>query len=540
MLKHNSRSPLLFTNPLLLMTMCALVSLVALSACTVTTEPAYRDRPARQSHDEIPAGQNSNTVSDEQDHSEVSAEQSNFELSAEKITSPLFFSSQPPAVTYDRYASFDIGLTESANDQLLECRLNNESFADCESNVFISDVQRDGEQIFTARIKDDVTTEVSYTWQVLNVFESDTIDLLPSTQVPDAADPGSWRGILRINCDFSHSSYNDPIVFPGGESMAHLHRFYGNEQVDHNTTMESLLTTGDSTCQGGELNRSAYWVPTLLAPDYDSVTNERMIDENGDPAWKAVPAVVGTNEEAHEVFYYSAAIDDLDAIQPIPAGLRIIAGDHTTMPGETQDTSIVRWHCQSWESNDHSNPRWSATIPECLAPDRVRMDVFFPSCWNGIDLDSDDHKSHMAYPIKDSTGETVCPDTHPVAVVRPTYHYAFGVRPDVYDPVERSSKGWRLASDGYEVTEQSHGGLSLHADWFNGWHPAVMEAILETCIQGRFDCHNGNLADGWRLSEAKEGIQEEPAIINDGLGMGSHHHQSSSMLPLVTNAKQGN
>ncbi|MFT5195118.1 MAG: hypothetical protein ACI9EW_002248 [Cellvibrionaceae bacterium] len=454
--------------------------------------------------------------------------------SSEEIGSPLIFSDKPPATTYNRYAAFTIEPIESSDDQQFECRLNNENFSACESNVFISDVESEGDQIFTARIKADAATEVSYTWQVLNVFDSGSIDLLPSSQVPDHADPGSWRGILRINCDFSHSSYNDPIVFPGEEGAAHLHRFYGNEQIDHNTTMESLLTTGDSTCQGGELNRSAYWVPALLAPDYDPVTDERNVDENGDPAWKVVPAVVGTNEEAHEVFYYSAGIDDLDAIQPIPAGLRIIAGDHSTVPGETQDTSIVRWHCQSWESNDHSNPRWSATIPECSAPDRVRMDIFFPSCWNGTDLDSDDHKSHMAYPVKDSTGKTVCPDSHPVAVVRPTYHYAFGVLPEVYDPIELSSKGWRLASDNYEITEQDQGGLSLHADWFNGWHPAVMEAILETCIKDRYDCHNGNLVDGWRLSEAKEGTQDEPAIMNNGLGM--HDHQKfSSLLPIVLN-----
>ncbi|MGB1250226.1 MAG: DUF1996 domain-containing protein [Candidatus Promineifilaceae bacterium] len=445
-------------------------------------------------------------------------------------TSPLSFSATPPATTYDRHATLTIQSTQSLDGVQLECRLNSGEFADCDPSVFIGDVGGEGEYTFTARIKDDAATEISYTWQILNVFSSGSIDLLPSSQVPNAAEPNSWRGILRINCDFSHSSYNDPIVFPGGEDMAHLHRFYGNELIDHNTTMESLLTTGDSTCQGGEFNRSAYWVPALLAPDYDPITNERNLDEHGDPAWTVVPAVVGTNDEAHEVFYYSTGIDDLDAIQPIPVGLRMIAGDHSTEPGEAQNTSIVRWHCQSWESNDHSNPQWSSTIPECAAPDRVRMDIFFPSCWNGTDLDSEDHKSHMAYPIKDSAGRTVCPDTHPVALVRPSYHYAYGVKPDVYDPVTHNSKGWRLAADGYEVTAENHGGLSLHADWFNGWNPTIMEAILETCIKQQYDCHNGNLANGWRLSEAKEGTQEEPQIINRGLGM--HHHPTVSPVHL--------
>jgi len=98
--------------------------------------------------------------------------------------------------------------------------------------------------------------------------------------------PQSWRGILRINCDFSHSSYNDPIVYPGLENAAHLHRFYGNTLVDAHTTMESLQAAGESTCQGNELNRSSYWVPALLAPS-----------NGGD--WQVVPAVVGNDDVAH-------------------------------------------------------------------------------------------------------------------------------------------------------------------------------------------------------------------------------------------------
>jgi hypothetical protein len=31
-------------------------------------------------------------------------------------------------------------------------------------------------------------------------------------------------------------------------------------------------------------------------------------------------------------------------------------------------------------------------------PDGVRFELSFPSCWNGKDTDSPDHKSHVAYP----------------------------------------------------------------------------------------------------------------------------------------------
>ncbi len=351
-----------------------------------------------------------------------------------------------------------------------------------------------------------------------DVFTAGHDDLLAATREPDPAEPGGWRGIFRINCDLSHASYNDPIVVPGEEGGAHLHRFYGNTAIDHTTTIESLHLEGDTTCQGGELNRSGYWIPSLLAPSSEA------------DGWQPVPAVVGGDDEAHEVFYYSAAVDDLESVQPLPEGLRMVAGDPTATPEDPQDTSIVRWHCQSWASDDATNPVFTTTIPACEAPDRVRMDIFFPSCWNGVDLDSDDHRSHMAYPVR-VAGETVCPETHPVPVVRVSYHYAFGVKPDVYDPETRTSTGWRLSSDGYTVDGGS-GGASLHADWINGWHPEVMAAIVEGCIRSGLDCHDGNLANGFRLSGVDDqlvasvhgdGAGLDPEVVLGGLGAHAGH-----------------
>lgn len=410
--------------------------------------------------------------------------------------------SGPDVTTTDRFASFTF------TNGPAECRVDADAFEPCTSPTFFVDV---GEGTHTFEVRPAGNSAVpasSHDWEVLDLWGDPTDDLLIATRQPDPAAPNSWRGIFRINCDFSHSSYDDPIVFPGEQSAAHLHRFYGNTEVDFDTTTSSLYTQGLSTCQGGELNRSAYWVPTLLTPDLDSADG-----------WAPVPAVVGGSDAAHEIFYYSAAVDDRDSIQPIPAGLRMIAGDATATPDEPQDTSIVRWHCQSWESHDATNPRFSATIPECSAPDRVRMDIFFPSCWNGVDLDADDHTSHMAYPEQDANGSVVCPESHPVPIVRPSYHYAFGVKPDVFDASTRASTGWRLSADAYTVDADAPGGASLHADWFNGWHPSVMEAMLETCIQGGLDCHDGNLANGFRLSDVIAGVQNDPDVVNGGLGV---------------------
>ncbi|WP_245584212.1 DUF1996 domain-containing protein [Saccharospirillum impatiens] len=425
----------------------------------------------------------------------------------------------PADITHLRYAEFDFSAPDAAG---FECSLNGDTYESCSPPMFIESVDLGNNDLSIRAVGTEGETGETalIRWTVDDVMVTGHEDLIPTNISPSAVTEGSWRGIFRINCDFAHSSYNDPIVFPGEEGAAHLHRFYGNTEVDENTTMASLYTQGESSCQGNQLNLSSYWNPALLAPVYDQITGERQLDAIGNPAWQVVPAVVGNDDEAHEVFYYSAGVDDLASIQPLPPGLRMIAGESTTQPGAEQDTSVVRWHCQTWESDDALNPQFSATIPECEEPDRVRLDVFFPSCWDGENLDSTDHRSHMAYPVNEGGPEgTQCPSSHPVPVIRVSYHYAFGVVPQFTHPDIKTSAGWRLASDMYEVTDEQAGGLSLHADWFNAWHPTVLETILENCIQGALDCHDGNLANGYRLSGTQEGTQVEPDIVNRGLGM---------------------
>jgi len=427
----------------------------------------------------------------------------------------------PESQTHDPYAVFTF-TAEGA--QAYDCLLDEQVINDCQSPLSLMPLDEGAHQLSIGALDSagNLGSQVVYNWTVLPLFTSvegieTHSDLIKTSIHPDRAEPNSWRGIFRINCDFAHSSYNDPIVFPLQENAAHLHRFYGNTLTDHTSTAASLFMQGESSCQGNTLNLSSYWLPALLAPSYDPTNGDRLIDSQGEPAWKVVPAVVGNDDEAHEIFYYSAGVDDLESVQTIPVGLRIIAGNAMSQPGQEQDTSIVRWHCQSWGS-DSSNPRFSSSIPECLAPDRVRLDIFFPSCWNGIDLDSFDHKSHMTYPVNEGgPNGSYCPASHPVPIVRPSYHYAFGVKPDVFEPQTQSSRGWKLASDMYSTAEQA-GGMSLHGDWFNAWHPQAMQALLDNCIKQGLDCHDGNLANGFRLSGTRPGSQFEPQIINAGLG----------------------
>jgi hypothetical protein len=58
----------------------------------------------------------------------------------------------------------------------------------------------------------------------------------------------------------------------------------------------------------------------------------------------------------------------------------------------------------------HYLPEKSYLDSNCA--DGIRLELMFPSCWNGKDTDSTDHKSHMAYPDLVINGN--CPDGFPV------------------------------------------------------------------------------------------------------------------------------
>jgi len=43
------------------------------------------------------------------------------------------------------------------------------------------------------------------------------------------------------------------------------------------------------------------------------------------------------------------------------------------------------------------------------------------------------------------------------------------------------------------------GGITLHADWMNGWDPDIMETIVQECLRPARECMVGLLGNGTRL-----------------------------------------
>lgn len=236
-----------------------------------------------------------------------------------------------------------------------------------------------------------------------------------------------------VGCRFSHRSMDDPIVMPGMRAMSHSHDFFGNETTNADSTVGSLVG-GSTTCSLAD-DAAAYWVPTLYQ-DGQAVT----------PSKASI--------------YYRTQVDER-VVQPFPLGLEMIAGDsHATGP---QPIDVVYYNCHEGPDQHHD------ARPYDCAGSNLDAHVRFPQCWDGINLDSPDHKSHMAYPTS-SQGARTCPASHPVVLPRLIIRISWPI------------------SNGNGVTLASGEAYTLHADFFNAWNETTLGKLVDQCINVGINC----------------------------------------------------
>lgn len=291
-----------------------------------------------------------------------------------------------------------------------------------------------------------------------------------------AADPNG--GAFRISCNYAFMSNDDPIVFPGVPNATHHHTFFGNTAVTAFSTNASLRAAGNSTCAGGILNRSGYWMPSLIN------------------------TATGAPQKPDVVVVYYKTIDAKSGpyIKAPPAGLRMIAGKAKP---QYLAQSQAAFMCQDLlHVNDAPayGKLWGGPYLQACggANELLRMIISFPQCWDGVNLDSPDHQSHMKYACgnecENAQGQIAnsansCPASHPIAIPNIT------INADFRD-LDKSAT-YRLSSDNYPTTLP--GGYSLHADWMNGWDETIIDRVVKGCINSPKNCEGPNLGDGYTL-----------------------------------------
>jgi hypothetical protein len=273
-------------------------------------------------------------------------------------------------------------------------------------------------------------------------------------QAPVSSDVGAFR----VPCQYSHTLEDDPIVFPGKPGASHAHTFWGNTSTNGNSTTDLLLAAARGTCAGGIANLTAYWTPAVV---YDN------------------RALVPTGIQV----YYKTGYNKLLAteIKTPPNGLRIVAGRSATTTTLPKYEEGARFAC--------GRDPWQITIPACPAGSELHLNLMFPNCWDGKNLDSPDHRSHMA--STQSFRDRRCPATHPVPIPTIELNLTYVVEAGA------NASRYRLSSDKYSTDEP--GGYSFHGDVWLAWDEDIKATWMKNCINASKDCHSYLLGDGRAL-----------------------------------------
>ncbi|KFY25116.1 hypothetical protein V493_04831 [Pseudogymnoascus sp. VKM F-4281 (FW-2241)] len=255
-----------------------------------------------------------------------------------------------------------------------------------------------------------------------------------------------WRLPCRAPLLFERT---DPIVNPGTIS-AHAHTIMGGNGFSNDM---NFADTQASTCSSCTVTKdfSNYWVPNLYYKGQDG-------------SFTSVEQVGGG------LIYYLQRSDPKDpeydsGLLAFPEGFRMLAGDPMLRSfSDTLEQRAISYACLGTDTKETNE------IPNINCPNGLRAQVFFPSCWDGKNLDSPDHKSHMAYPSLVDNGN--CPESHPKRFISLFY--------EVIWDTPKFADQWNGDKHPFVFSNGDETGYGYHGDFVNGWDvPTLQRAVTE-------------------------------------------------------------
>lgn len=273
---------------------------------------------------------------------------------------------------------------------------------------------------------------------------------VPKVRRQAGASTGVFTSRCGVNRQGQHNSDND-IVAPGVSNGAHhVHDYVGNRKVDFNSTNESLSAQGTS-CTNGD--QSAYYWPVLRdttrqGPDANALGG----GAEGNKGAILVPATVSISYQGSPT----------GKVVAMPRFLRIITGDAKAFTNGTKNAN-AHWSCTGFENRVQLTDKY----PICPGGSKVVRSFAFQSCWDGRNVDSADHRSHVAF--ADANGNCAGGfKAIPQLTMRLTY---------------KTPAAPNFAVDGFQG--QQHNAITDHNDFINVMNDRLMNRAVSCINSGR-------------------------------------------------------
>ncbi|ROV90211.1 hypothetical protein VMCG_10258 [Cytospora schulzeri] len=328
---------------------------------------------------------------------------------------------------------------------------------------------------------------------------------------------GQASAFWRMECrGVSGEARLDPLVNPGAIG-SHAHEVFGSGGFASTASYESLIDANCTSCAVTE-DKSAYWTPIPYFKDDSTGKFEEVKNVGGMLAY----------------YFLNSAPSGNQTIQAFPQGFRMIAGEttrrnYTVGDGdyESPDPPKSEWAGLGQTNQDDLSQRAlgfncldytkdaegslyrhfmpSKDYIDANCPDGIRFELMFPTCWDGVNLDSDDHKSHVAYPDLVMSGD--CPEDFPVRL------------PGLFFETIWDMGGF---SDRKGIFAMSNGdplGFGYHGDFIMGWDETGsfrLQDAVDTCtnLSGEIqDCPLFTIQDEATQKECKFDLPSE--LVDD-------------------------
>ncbi|MEU6908153.1 DUF1996 domain-containing protein [Streptomyces coeruleorubidus] len=276
---------------------------------------------------------------------------------------------------------------------------------------------------------------------------------------------GGSTGSFTTNCGTNENenrNSDNVIVAPGVSNGAqHQHDYVGN-QSNNAFASDEDLANAETTCQN-QGDKSSYFWPVLRIQDGsdDIDAGQPGGGQDGNVGKIVEPA------EAQLKFVGNRTSD----VVAMPKALRIITGDAKAFTNGLNNAN-TSWSCTGFEDRQVTDK-----YPLCPEGSSVVRTSNFQSCWDGQNIDSANHRTHVDFVEADgscSNGFQAIPQLQ----VRLVY--------DVQAPqINNGQIQNAFAVDSFP--EQLHKAITDHNDFINFFDENVMNEMVQ-CINNGEDC----------------------------------------------------